>query len=210
MTAGRGWRVDAVAADDPRLARFHAGIYDDAFAAQLEPLAAWQAALRGERPYELTVQLAEQGGALAGGIAFERYPRSGCGLVTYLVVAAGARRQGLGAALLRGAVEALHARGAPIVLGEVHDPARGGDPARLARFVRWGARVLEARYVQPALGPGLARDRALVLIALPGAAGLPACTPGGPVRAFVEELYAVTEGGPVDPEVHVPDPVLLR
>jgi len=77
---------------------------------------------------------------------------------------------------------------------------------RLERFQRWGARVLEARYVQPALGPGLARDRGLLLIAF---APLPADVDGAVVRTFVEELYAATEGGAPDPEVAIPDRVML-
>lgn len=169
----------------------------------------WQQALRGERPYELTLQLATEGDALHAGIAYERYPRSGCGLVTYLVVAPEARRHGLGERLLRGAVTALREAGAPLVLGEVNDPRLAGGWDRLARFQRWGARVLEARYVQPALAPGLARDRGLVLIAFAGEAPLPDAIPGGPVRAFVDELYAVTEGGLPDANVEIPDVVPL-
>lgn len=173
------------AADDPRLAAFHRGIYRDAFAAQHEPLAVWQAALRGELPYRMIVRLALAGEDIAGGICFEHYPRSECGLLTYMVVAPAHRRRGLGETMLRDALATL---AAPAVLGEVHD-----DGDRLARFERWGARVVPGRYIQPALAPGLARDRSLVLIAWGDA------TPAR-VRAFVEELYAVTEGGPPDPE----------
>lgn len=198
-------------ADDPRLAAFHAGVYWDAFAAQHEPLDVWRRALRGELPYELTVEVALDGDAIAGGIAYERYPRSGCGLVTYLAVAPAARGQGLGRRLLAGAVADLHARGAPAVFGEVDDPRVHGAAAwdRVRRFQRWGARVVDARYVQPALGPGLARDRDLVLIVLAGAAPLPAQLPGAPARVFVDELYAATEGGPPDPEVELPEPLRL-
>ena len=151
------------------------------------------------------MRVALDGDAIIGGICYERYPRSGCGLVTYMVVAPAARGRGLGERLLREAVEAL---AAPIVLGEVNDPrVHGNGWERLERFQRWGARVLDARYVQPALGPGLARDRGLVLIAF---APLPSTVDGARVRAFVEELYAATEGGEVDPEVAIPDVVALR
>ena len=94
----------------------------------------WQQALRGERPYELTLQLATEGDVLHAGIAYERYPRSGCGLVTYLVVAPEARRHGLGERLLRGAVTALREAGAPLVLGEVNDPRLAGGWDRLVWF----------------------------------------------------------------------------
>ncbi len=184
-------------ADDPRLAAFHAGIYWDAFAAQHEPLDAWRASLASGL---LRVRLALDGDTIVGGICFERYPRSGVGLVTYLVVAPAARGRGLGERLLSDAVREL---ATPLVLGEVNDPRVHGDGwERLARFQRWGARVLDARYIQPALGPGLARDRGLALIAF---APLPAVVDGPVVRAFIEELYASTEGGEPDPEISVPD-----
>lgn len=170
-----------VGADDPRLAAFHAGIYLDAFAAQQEPLAVWQRALRGELPYALTVRLAVDDGAIVGGIAFELYPNSRCGLLTYLVVAPAAQRRGLGERLFRGAVDDLRARGARAVLGEV----RGEE--RLRRFASWGAHALDVPYVQPSLAPGLPRDRDLVLIAVGEATRADAV-------AFIDELYTVCEG----------------
>jgi len=112
-------------ADDARLARFHAGIYMDAFAAQQEPLDVWQRALRGELPYELTVRLAVDPlrDAILGGIAYELYPRSRCGLMTYMVVAPEVRGRGLGEQLFREAAGELRARGAKAVLGEVQAPS---------------------------------------------------------------------------------------
>lgn len=190
-----------VGADDPSLAAFHAGIYEEAFAAQHEPLAAWRASIASGL---LRVRLAIEDGEIVGGVCFERYPRSGVGLVTYLVVAPAARGRGLGEQLLRDAITAL---AAPLVLGEVNDPrVHGTGEDRLARFERWGARVLDVRYVQPALGPGLARDRGLLLIAF---APRPEIIDGALVRAFVEELYAATEGGALDPEIRIPDRVAL-
>ena len=196
---------------------FYRGIYLDAFEAQREPLDVWKRALRGELPYRQTIRLALDGGEVVAGIAYERYPRSGCGLVTYMVVAPRARRTGLGKRLQTEAAAELFAGGAAAVFGEVDDPRPlRGEPAgvawtRLERNQRWGARVLgmPARYVQPALGPGLQRDRGLVLIALAGAAPLPADLDGAIPRGFVEELYAVTEGGPPDEENAFPDRVSL-
>lgn len=194
----------ALTADDPLLAAFHRGIYWEAFADRHEPLASWQAALRGERGYELTVRVVEQGGAVVAGICYERYPRSGCGLVTYLVVAPEIRRGGIGRALLMNAAIDLYQRGAPIVLGEV------ADPDQLARFVRWGARVVEGTYVQPALGPGLARAHDLTLVALAGDQPLPAGLAGTTLRAFIDEFYEIVEGGPPDPAIAIRDRVALR
>jgi GNAT superfamily N-acetyltransferase len=199
------------------LEAFYRGIYWDAFERQREPLDVWRRALRGELPYHQTIRLALDGDRIAAGISYERYPRSGCGLVTYMVVAPDARRTGLGKRLQSEAAAELYAAGAPAVFGEVDDPRPlRGDPAevawaRLERNQRWGARVLgpPARYIQPALGPGLARDRGLVLIVLAGAAPPPAELDGAIPRSFVEELYAVTEGGPPDAEVAFPDRVPL-
>jgi len=132
-----------------------------------------------------------------------------------MVVAPTARRAGLGRQLQAVAVAELFAAGAPAVFGEVDDPRLPrAEPAeiawrRLERNQRWGARVLDARYVQPALGPGLQRDRGLVLIALAGPAPLPAALAGRIPRAFVEELDAATEGGAPEPEVAFPDRVPL-
>jgi GNAT superfamily N-acetyltransferase len=215
--------VTPAPAHERLLDAFYRGIYWDAFEAQREPLDVWRRALRGELPYRQTIRLALDGDRIVAGISYELYPRSRCGLVTYNVVAPGARRGGLGRQLLDGAAAELYAAGARAVFGEVIDPRRPRRPraphdepaeaawARLERNQRWSARVLAppARYVQPALGPGLPRDRGLVLIALAGAAPLPAELDGAIPRGFVEELYAVTEGGAPDEEIAFPDRVAL-
>src|SRR5678816_3089302 len=155
-----------------------------------------------------------------GGIVFERYPRSGCGLVTYMVIAPEARRHGLGRRLQRDAALAMFAAGAPAVFGEVNDPrlaGRGVDEPidamwrRLERNQAWGARVVNTRYVQPALAPGLSRDHGLCLIALASEQPSPATMPGQIVRDFVDELYAATEDAPPDDELvaAIPDHVAL-
>lgn len=197
--------AERVFADDPRLARFHAGIYWDAFAAQHEPLAAWQHALRGDSPHEMRVRLIDD----IAGITYERYPQSNVGFVTYMVVAPSARGQGIGERLLRDAVDELYADGAALVLGEVNDPRLRGNWERLVRFQTWGARVVEGRYVQPSLGPGLSRDHGLVLIALAGSRVLPPAIDGVRVRSFVRELYAICEASEVDPAVAFADEARL-
>jgi GNAT superfamily N-acetyltransferase len=200
-------------ADEPLVDALHRGIYLDEFADQVEPVEAWKHALwSGESPYAMTIRVAldSLSDEIVAGIAFEHYPRSGCGLVTYMVVAPSGRQRGVGRRLLGDAVAALHARGGPVVFGEVNDPRlRDGNKrepadvawARLERNQRWGARVVDVRYVQPALGDGLARDRGLCLIALAGAAPLPDALDGAMVRAFVAELHEVTERRAPDDEV---------
>lgn len=190
-------------------------MYLDAFAAaQREPLEAWRTALRGEAGYRMHVRLAFDGDRLVGGVCYELYPRSRCGLVTYLVVAPGARGRGVGRRLFDEAAHALYAAGALAAFGEVHDPRVHGETARarLERFLRWGARIVGIRYVQPALGAGLcpapsgsvtrggdglARDRGLCLIVHPPVPDIS----GDVVRAFIAELYALTERRAPDAEL---------
>lgn len=213
--------------DEGLLDEFHGGVYWDAFPDQQEPVAVWKRALwGGAAPYELTVRIAGYAvrdrvrRQILGGIAFERYPRSSCGLVTYMAIAPAARRQDLGKRLQRDAALAMFTAGARAVFGEVNDPRLVGlgidEPVeamwrRLERNQAWGARVVDTRYVQPALAPGLLRDHGLCLIALASEQPLPAAMPGQIVRDFIDELYAVTEGAPPDAALvaAIPDRVAL-
>jgi len=171
-------------------AAFHRGIYAAAFPRQLEPLESWLRGLRGEARYDFHLRVETEGDQIVAGIAYERYRASNVGLVTYLVVAPAARRGGIGRRLLADAVAHL---GTPIVLGEVDRDAR----ERIARFVRWGARIVGTPYIQPALGEGLARDRGLALISFTGGTVLDGAT----LRAFLEEFYRLTEGRDPDGEL---------
>jgi GNAT superfamily N-acetyltransferase len=192
-----------IAPDRELLERFYREVYLPAFATQREPIDAWHAALAGERGYALTIRVALEGSEIRGGIAYELYPRSRCGLVTYMVVAPSARRSGLGRELQMAATRELRDRGALAVFGEVNDPrsSHDGESAdeawtRLERNQRWGARVVDVRYVQPDLGHG--RDRGLLLIALDEQRRE---LPGELVRGFVAELFEANEGGPPDAEL---------
>ena len=181
------------------VAAFHAGIYSAAFPGQIEPLETWLAALRGEYDYELSIEIVD-----GGGIAYERYPASGCGLLTYCVVDPTRRRGGIGRALIEHAIADLRGRGAPIIFGEVNR----GSP-RIEQFRRWGARVCELRYVQPSLGAG--RDRGLELIAFDDRDHLD----GSIVRTWLDEFYRITEGAPPDRELTeildaIPERVKMR
>lgn len=214
----------------PLLARFYDELYLPAFAHQREPLEAWHEQLWGERPapYDLTITLVVEGDGertdldrarIDGGIVGELYPQSRCAILTYMVVAPEARGAGLGRSLLDDATRELAGRGARAVFAEVRDPALADSSSaaearqRLARFQRWGAQVIDHPYVQPDLGFG--RDRALRLIAFePRDAQF---LDGGTLRAFLHELYAVTERvePAADPELGpllaaIPDQVALR
>ncbi len=167
--------------DREQLARFHAGIYLDAFSAQREPLENWLT----HEGYDFDARLVMDGDDIIAGITYELYPHSRCGLVTYMVVAPHARERGLGRQLFEYAANDLYARGARAVFGEVNRNA----PERIARFERWGARVLDYEYVQPALGPGLDEDTGLCLIVLPP---IPADVDPAP---FVAELRKVLSRG---------------
>jgi len=188
---------------EPLVERFHRDLYLSAFAAQAEPLEVWKWALwSDEAPYRMTLQLALEGGDIVGGIAFELYRQSRCGLVTYVVVAPQARRGGLGHTLRSGAARTLYADGAHAVFGEVNDPRapHSYETAeeswkRLLRYQRWGSRVLDIRYVQPSLGPGLERDRGLVLLRHAGDAPPLGEMPGHIVQGFISEFYDITEEG---------------
>lgn len=154
-----------------------------AFAAHQEPLDAWL----HPHGYAFHARVALDGDSIVGGVTYEHYPRSNCGLVTYLLVAPEARKRGLGRRLFTEAARELYDAGAHAVFGEVHRDA----PETLARFVRWGACVLDVPYVQPSLGPGLPRDAGLCLIVHPP---VPATVDERVVNAFIDELYEVTEG----------------
>ena len=188
-------------ADVDLLRAFYDEVYLPEFAHQREPLDAWLAALRGEAPYRFTALIASDDAGVVAGVIAERYPRSACGLVTYLAVAPRGRGAGLGAQLLhdaRAAVAPVH-----VVLGEISDPRRhhgaAADTAwdRLLRFQRRGARVIEVPYVQPDLRAGLGRDRGLVLVVFlddPAATSID----GAPLAAFLREFYEVVEGVTAD------------
>jgi len=191
--------VDLAAEDGELLERFYREVYLPEFAAQREPLEAWQAALAGEGPYRLFIRLAVERDTILGGVTFELYPTSACGFITYVVVAPTARRSGLGKRLVFDAVGELFARGVHAVFGEMRDPrVRAAGWERIERFQRWGCRVVDTRYVQPSLGPGLERDRELVLIAHPPVRG---SLPGDIVRAFIAELHEATERRAPDAEL---------
>jgi GNAT superfamily N-acetyltransferase len=191
--------------DAALLAAFHAGLYLEAFADKREELEVWTRRLwDGDAPYDLTIRLAGLDLRTAhpdihGGIVYERYRRSRCGLMTYMVVAREHRKHGLGRRLLREAADSLRDPDG-YVFGEVSDPLtcepshREESWRRLELFERWGARVVDARYIQPRLDETKDRDRALRLLVFPGAAPLPATVRGDVIAQFLDEFFEITEG----------------
>jgi hypothetical protein len=153
---------------------------------------------------------------ILGFVAAEYYPRSSCGLISYLAVERDARRHGLGRALVDRALLALRtdsrtpgpvdamkwledgeeASGLRAVFGEIHDPARGDDPGdsmrtldRIRFMHELGARRLPIPYVQPALTRTGRKARRLMLVAFPLDGGPVETVEPGLVRAFLDELY---------------------
>jgi GNAT superfamily N-acetyltransferase len=198
--------------DEALLRRFYDGVYLDEFASQREPIEAWLSALRGEQPYRWHLRIALDGDDILGGCAYEVYPRSNAGFITYMVVRPDARGRGIGRSFFVGISQTLYGEGIRAVLGEVKDPRVHGEAAvaRLRRFERWGARVLDVPYVQPSLGEGLSRDHGLCLILHPGGPDGP--VPADTVRTFLVELYAATEGSAPDEGLlaRICDPIRFR
>lgn len=137
-----------------------------------------------------------------GGMAFEYYRDSRCGLLTYLVTDPAHRRRGLARRLIRQAIALLHRdareyaaqlRG---VFSETEDPQQVGaqdnvmSPRdRLTVLARLGARRIDIPYVQPALAGGSGRCRHLLLLAFYPDAAQATHIEGDVVRDFLHEFY---------------------
>lgn len=139
---------------------------------------------------------------IAGGILFRYLPVSCSGLIDYVVVAPGFKRQGLGRWFMDQAKAALERvakdRGSELVavFMEVNDPRRVSESedsmnpwARMRFFQGWGAKVLDVPYVQPELLPGQGRARDMVLLAVLPRQTDPHSVPARAVIEFVHEEY---------------------
>jgi GNAT superfamily N-acetyltransferase len=168
-----------------------------------------------EPPLQAAVAVDAEGRPV-GGVTAERFTSSGVLLVGYVAVRPEWRGRGLGSLLMRWA--STHWYEDPsvvLVLGEVHDPrhqwdAAGEDTeARIRFFRRLGAQVLGVSFVQPSLGPGLARVPHFLLVAFavkPAAlvATEPPAVDPRLVAAFVRDYFEYCEG-PIEGR---PDPQL--
>lgn len=191
---------------DPVLLAAFETLYRRAFTdpAEREDPAQWPPRMYGDLPapqprMHLLVAVDEPGRNLLGGIAFEYYRDSCCGLLTYLVVAPNWRRRGLARQLVQGALARLQreaqAHGASLrgVFAEAEDPDRIGPDGnalapgeRLAALARLGARRIDVPYVQPALEGGAGPCRHLFLMVFHPPCG---AVPGPVVHGFLHEFY---------------------
>lgn len=155
-------------------------------------------------------------GELAGGLVFEFYRESGCGLLTYLVVAKRSREQGLARQLIDRAKAALaeDARRLGVRLNalfaESESPtevAPGEGPIsprlRLSVFEKLGAKWLRFPYVQPELKGGKGRCRHLLLLTFPLPEQPDGALEGEAVAGFLDEFYRAlgVEDPPGDPDM---------
>jgi GNAT superfamily N-acetyltransferase len=138
---------------------------------------------------------------IAGLVFCEHYPRSGCGLISYLAVDPDERHRGLGRCLVEIAIESLRADAGragtslKAVFAEIHDPKRVRrdadvmDPTeRASFFARLNARRVPIPYVQPELHLGGRRAHNLQLIAFPIDADNQILD-GADVSGFLHDLY---------------------
>ena len=140
--------------------------------------------------------------AVLGGLVFEYYSASRCGLLTYLVVDPAQRRRGLARCLVNAATDILNQdarqQGASLrgLFAEADDPAQVAADStamppreRMTAFMRLGARWIDIPYVQPTLVGGSGRCRHLLLLAFAHNGTQPADIEGRVVRDFLYEFY---------------------
>ena len=185
-------------------------VYSDAFpkADQAESPSVWLPLLRGipapPAPILHVIVAVDAGdtgthGDVFGGIAIEYFRASRVALATYLAVAPGARRLGLGRRLLDRAIEAVRTDNGgapPLVFAEVERPEAQANEqdhrratARLAIIAALGGQEVDAPYIQPALGAGQKPLDNLMLVLLQGA-GRARSVPSGTIKAFYSEFFA--------------------
>jgi len=188
-------------------------LYDAAFTdpSEREDPIEWSRRLWQVEPHSPSTRLitaVESGSPIPrviGGLMFEYYQSSRCGLLTYLVVELERRRRGIGRELVDRATATLHEIAASNeavmegVFAETEDPSKviraAGqiDPFdRLRVFSSLGARWVDIPYIQPALAPGGVPCRHLLLVALPLHPGqtLPYHIRGASLLSFLADVYA--------------------
>jgi GNAT superfamily N-acetyltransferase len=150
----------------------------------------------------VALSLREDERELLGGLMFEYYRESGCGLLSYLVVSPRHRHRGAARALVNRAQSILEQdaaaadRSLEAVFAETEDPVQVDAPgtsmdpnSRLAALSALGGRWIDIPYVQPELQEGVGRSRHLQLIAMTATDDGPKSIPGKVLRAFLDEYY---------------------
>jgi len=143
---------------------------------------------------------------IAGGVVFEFYPISRCGLVSYFCVSDEYRRYGLGRTFLQTAqahmdsdcfqIYGTRSRG---VFLETNSPLRIEKDVihpekRLAIFRNLGCSLLDFDYVQPPICPGLAPDTNMVLVLFRrGERDNRKYLPGNVILSFLEEFWTICQ-----------------
>ncbi len=220
--SGSEWRIteiDAVLADAFQRRAFDefVAFYEEAFHDPeiMEDSSEWVARLGAEPelPEPLTFLLVahrhERGATggdpgVVGGIVFEYYRRSSTALLSYLVVAPHARRQGAARRLVTAALDRLrqvagrHGRDLRGVFAETEKPetavdgaARSATLARMEALRALGAQWIDVPYVQPALGPGKQPSAGLILLAFSASPGDALSIDKLVVVDFLREFYRV-------------------
>ena len=144
------------------------------------------------------------GGEVVGGVAYERYPRSGVRLLTYLAVHEAHRGKGHGRRLCEACLADGGGGEGSVVLLEAHRP---GTPdavmsphTRLSIYEKLGFGALPGlRYVAPAIAPGTPNVGGLMLLVKAGGAASPAVLPAGVLEAFLPEYWAACYADDVAP-----------
>lgn len=159
-----------------KLRDFYQGVYTEEFpvADERESLENMEKYLRlkaegwyGKNNYHILL-LENESGAIAGGIVADYFDRSNVGVIEFVVVDDSLRGQGLGRVLIeaisdrfREDCERVGYSSLNGICGEVNDPYRKCDVpdhldgfARMRMWHRFGFRLLDFPYIQPALGEG--------------------------------------------------------
>ena len=193
---------------------FYNEVYVPAFPEEdlREPLDVWLSLLHPNRESRpplpvLHIIIARDQGArptVHGGIVFEFYRRSICGMATYGAVRPESRRRGLAAGMLNVAFDILYRSARrrateepPLLFAEVEDPRRAPDKdsrlrAELSVSVNkaLGFLACDMPYIQPALGDGKDPVDSLILLVHGRTAGhLGAGLRTGRMKKFLSEFY---------------------
>lgn len=122
-------------------------------------------------------------------------------LLSYLTVRSSHRGAGIGATILRRAIDGWGERYKPAaIIAEIEDPrfhasVKYGDPsARLRFYDRAGSFVFPFQYFQPALSEGLPRVRGMLLICLQSHTD---SIPANSIARFLDDYITACEGDDV-------------